>query len=623
MTLVTLTNISKHFGSRDLFSGINLSIESGRRYALVGANGAGKSTLARIIAGDEESSDGSVQISAGNRVSYVPQHPEFPPEESLIDVLGSPWAQLGKTLRESEEQLAAAADDTSLSAALKAYQQARDDWDAIEGDEIEQRATTALKTLGVPGPYNRPVSSLSGGEAGLLALASALAVQPDLLILDEPGNHLDFTSLAWLEAFLANYRGSLIIISHNRYLMDRLCGIILELENGLLETYTGNYSDYRLTKLRERASAQATQKARLKHVERLEELVHRFEEIARRIADPAWGKRLRARRSQLELARKDLGDPEARIVPISVHLGTEASRAEIAIRISDYKKSFGDSVLFDRASAEILSGEKVGLVGPNGCGKTTLIRDLLSLGDWHGMNESLKIGPSFRVGYMAQNMVLEDLDESLLNYIRRWGALSQDDALDLVSPLGFRWDDLKKSLTALSGGELARVQLSRLNFEKSNLLILDEPTNHLDAYSREAVEEALSGFPGTIFAVSHDRYFLDKIVDRIIEVEKGSLQSHPGGFSDWWADRGFVQSSGRLTTRARERTRHKVSTVNLSDLETRIERYEVEISQLEERINIAYREGDHQRGRLLSGKLEGVNKLLKECWIKWEKAASG
>lgn len=184
MTLVTLSNLSKHFGSLDLFSGINLSIVSERRYALVGANGAGKSTLARIIAGDEESSDGSVQSSAGIRVSYVPQHPDFPPEENLIDVLGSPWAHLKSTLRESEDRLASAGNDTSMSAALKTYQRARDDWDAIGGDEIEQRAEAALETLGVPGPYDRPVSSLSGGEAGLLALAGALAVQPDLLILD-------------------------------------------------------------------------------------------------------------------------------------------------------------------------------------------------------------------------------------------------------------------------------------------------------------------------------------------------------------------------------------------------------------------------------------------------------
>lgn len=625
MTLLTINQISKSFGSRDLFTGISFSIESGRRYALVGANGAGKSTLARILTGSEDTTEGSVQTMPGIRASYVPQNPDFSAGADLLEVLYAPWEHLRIALRGAEERLASAKDDKEMTSAMSAYQRARDEWDAIGGDDIDQRATAALDTLGVPGPYNRPVSGLSGGEAGLLALAGALAAQPDLLILDEPGNHLDFTSLAWLEAFLERFGGSLLIISHNRYLMDRLCDTVFELENGFLEQYSGNYSDYRLTKLRDRASAQATRKARLKHVERLEELVNRFEQIARRIADPAWGKRLRARRSQLELARNNLGEAEVKAAAIAVRFGGEVSRAEVAVRISGYRKSFGDKVLFDGASAEILSREKVALVGPNGCGKTTLIMDLLNRGDWHGTDDTLKIGPSFRAGYMAQNIRLDKPDESLEDFIRRWGALSRDEAFDQISSLGFLWDDLKKPVGILSGGEMARVQLARLNYEKADLLILDEPTNHLDAFSREAVEDALSGFPGTILTVSHDRYFLDKFVDRIIEVESGRLVSHPGGFSDWWADRGIVRSNGRLTTRAKERVEHRSSgnTGRLADLEGRIERYESEKAALEDKMKAAYEKGDHREGRSLAVKLDGVNKRLKDSWDQWESLASG
>ncbi len=257
MTLITLNNISISFGFGDLFNGLSLSIESTRRYALVGANGVGKSTLARIISGDLEKEEGALVRSPGCRVAYVHQSPSFPSKQSILEALGGEWEPLRIDLRRAEDALASKESSIDSGKVMLEYQKARDAWDAIDGDNLEQRGRSILESLGIPGPYDRPVSGLSGGETGLLALAAALATDPDLLILDEPGNHLDYDALAWLEAYLIRYKGALLVISHNRYLMDRLCNTVLELEHGRLESYTGNYSDYRLTKLRQRASDQA------------------------------------------------------------------------------------------------------------------------------------------------------------------------------------------------------------------------------------------------------------------------------------------------------------------------------------------------------------------------------
>ena len=624
MTLISLENISAGFGSHDLFSDVNLQIDSSGRYALVGRNGVGKTTLASIISGTASPGSGTLVRQPGTRVSVVPQLPEYREDLIIRDALLEPWSDLRDRMRRTEIELSESG-ESNLESALAAYQRVRDEWDAVDGDHLESRGCAVLESLGLPGPYDRPVSTLSGGELGLLALASAVSSEPQLLILDEPGNHLDFRGLAWLESYLGRFRGALLIISHNRYLMDRLCETVLELRDGGVEEFSGNYSDFRLNRLRQRAADQADRKAKEKHVERLEELVHKFEQIARRVADPAWGKRLRARRTQLKLARAEMGDAPTADRSIEVRFHRETNRADIALRVRNYSRSFGSRILFDSASAEISNGEKVALIGPNGCGKSTLVADLLTGGGWDTGSEALRIGPSFRVGHMTQNFQPSSPEESLENFVRGWGHLSRDEAFDRLSPLGFAWEDLGKRMDALSGGELARVQLARLYHDQANLLILDEPTNHLDAYSREAVEDALTDFPGTILVVSHDRYFLDKVVDRVLEVRDGKLVSHPGGFSDWWADRGRIRSDGRISTRAGERKRQPVSGAGerrIKEIEKRIEILESEKLQLEADMEQAWSSGDAATGRWLGKKLNGVNGRLDGLWGEWEKLES-
>ena len=336
-------------------------------------------------------------------------------------------------------------------------------------------------------------SALSGGEKNVLSLSQALLAEPDLLVLDEPGNHLDFGGIAWLEGFLARFRGAVLLISHNRYLLDRVVSGILHLEDGRVAAYAGNYSAYRATALRAKLAQRADYVADQKRLAQLEALVKRFEEIARRTADPAWGKRLRARKSQLSRAKEDATEkPAAEASKIRMSFTAEASRADVALQVRGYSKAFGERRLFDAAELEISCGERVALLGPNGCGKTTLLRDIVAEGAWD--HATLRIGPSLRVGYCAQEQEVLDDERTVLGQMIADGVASRDRAFNLLRRFMFGRDDLDKRVGDLSGGERNRLQLARLIAQQPDFLILDEPTNHLDIPACEAIEEALADF---------------------------------------------------------------------------------------------------------------------------------
>jgi ATP-binding cassette subfamily F protein 3 len=540
MRIASVNNITAQYGGQNVLNGVSFEISAGEKLGLIGPNGSGKTTLLRILLGHEAPTGGTVSVDSGTRIGYVPQYLEGEDDELVIDWLLAESAVLGEALRSSEETLAAAAAD-EIKSAMKAYQQARDSYDRIDGDRRPEQAEKVLDSLGLKGIQNQPLGTLSGGEKNVLSLAMALLDDPNFLVLDEPGNHLDFMGLAWLEEFLIGFKGTVLIVSHNRHTLNRVVQGILTLEDGRVKRYDGGYSTYRATHLRQLLAQQADYGANQKRLAQLEALVKRLELTARARPNPMAGKRLRARRSQL--AREEgqaVEKPTMGVSAIDAEFTTERTRANIVLQLRGYSKAFGDLSLLENVDLDITSGERVAIVGPNGSGKTSLLRDIVAKGEWD--NELIRIGPSIRTGYAAQQQEVLDGDRTILEEMMASPPESNETvAFALLRNFLFTRDDLRKRVSDLSGGERNRLQLAALMKLKPNFLILDEPTNHLDIPAREAVEDALADYESSILVVSHDRYFLDKVVDRVIELEDRDLVSFEGNF----------RNSGRHATNRR------------------------------------------------------------------------
>ena len=622
MLLASLQNVTKRYSVETILKDVSFQISSGQKLGLIGPNGSGKTTILRILLGQEPPSEGHALLAKDARVGYVPQYVQYDDNDMVLDVILAEHRRLAAALRGQEERLAQASEE-EIDRAFRAYERALNDYESKDGDNYPQRAQAMLDALGLGGKGEQKIGSLSGGEKNVLSLTQALLAEPDLLVLDEPANHLDYLGIAWLEDFLSRFKGAVLIVSHNRYLLDRVVDGILQLEDGRVSYYDGGYSTYRAARLRELLAQQSDYIANQKLLARLEERVKQFELIARTHSDPAWGKRLRAMRSRLEREKSQAVEkPTLGESSIQADFATEATKAKIALQIRGYSKAFGDLKLFGNADMDIDCGERVALVGPNGCGKTTLLRDIVEHGAWD--SQMIRIGPSLSVGYCAQEQEVLRSDRTILEEIQTASPMSRRDAGVVLGKFLFGWDDLQKRVEELSGGERNRLQLARLMAMKPNFLILDEPTNHLDIQAREAVEEALEDFEGTILVVSHDRYFLDKIVNRVVEVRDRRLVSYPGNFTDFWyaRRRSIPRAVGRIATRRKHRERRKSQKTPekaLDRLEQRITEAEQKKLALEQRITEAFERRDHREGRRAAKQLERLQAQIDDLYEKWMK----
>lgn len=619
MLVADFQNVAHNYGIHEVLQNASATISTGQRIGLIGANGSGKTTLLRLLLGEETPAGGTVVVPKQVRIGYVPQHVEYEDDETVWDCVAQEYTAVSERLRREEARLAEVSSE-DMEAVFQRYQQARDDYDRIEGDRFPQQAEAMIDALGLKGKMDQKVGLLSGGEKNVVSLTRALLQEPDLLVLDEPGNHLDYEGVAWLEDFLSRFKGAVLIVSHNRYLLDRVVNGILHLENGALTYYDGGYSDFRATRLRNLLAQQSDYIANQKRLAQLEDLVKRFAAIARVRTDKSWGKRLRARRAQLEREKKDAVDrPILGPNKINVAFQSDATNARIALQIRGYGKAFGDRVLFRDAELDIHGGERVGLVGPNGTGKTTLLRDIIAHGAWD--HDVIRIGPSFKVGYSSQQQeVLQD-DRTVLDEIRSSAPLTVKEAFALLARFLFSHKDADKLIGDLSGGERNRLQLARLMLLKPNFLILDEPTNHLDIPASEAIEEALDNYDGTILVVSHDRYFLDKVVERVIEVRDQALVSYPGNFSEFWHARQEERAAvvGRVTKRGKYRAKQQQRDVteDADALEQRIQDAEQEKEELEKLMEEAFEQRDRREGHRLERQLKQLTTLIESLYEKW------
>jgi ATP-binding cassette, subfamily F, member 3 len=630
--MIAFNQVCKHYGTQDVLTNVSFEILPGRKVGLIGPNGAGKTTLIRILAGEEEPSSGSVTRAPGLRIGLVPQHVEAPPGATVAGWLLEEHRAAEEELRGAEARLAGAP-EPDVERALADYQAALDAFDALGGEDAPRRLEGLLESLGLPGSLPRIVATMSGGERNVLALARVLARRPSLLVLDEPGNHLDFAGLAWLERFLQEWDGAVLVVSHNRYLLDRVVDRVLDLESTRLTEYEGNYSEYRLERLRGLVTQQADYVANQKRLAQLEALVARFAQIARAHPDPAWGRRLHSRKTQLAKEReRAVEKPVLSMARMAVAARVEETRADIAVQVNAYSKAFGDRVLFREASLLVACGERVALVGPNGSGKTTFLRDLVERGSWD--DRTLRIGPSLSVGYCAQHQETIDAGRTILEEFQEAGARTRREVFAAVAGFLFTWEDLDKRIGELSGGERNRLQLALIMMRRANLLVLDEPTNHMDIPSCESIEESLAVFPGTILVVSHDRYFLDKIATAIVEVTDRGFRRHAGSFTEFWAGQEpfLVRGRSRVLTRGRQMDRSRrepertvpasgAERKRVADLERRITEQEADKRRLETEITEAFTRGAHQEGRRLANRLASVSRMLEELYREWEAAA--
>ncbi len=621
--MIDIHQLKKDFSGTVILDGISMRFARNEKIGLIGRNGAGKTTLLRILNGMDIDFSGKVARSSDVRIGYVPQYfPEF--QGTATDFLISHFTEMRGELSRFEEQMGIA-EEKALEKILEQYALVRERYDAAGGDDAEERGVRYLEGLGLGSRSDVNVSVLSGGEKNILSLARALLEHPDFLILDEPGNHLDIWGLAWLEGFIREYPGTVLLVSHNRYLLDRTVSRVFELERGAVSGYKGNYSAYRLERLRRTVSGEMAYRADMKKIERLEELVKRFEQIARSTADPAWGRRLHARRTHLEKTRETAAekpvDPDS---SFSMAFSSEVSRAAIALKVENFSCGFGDKQLLEDVSLLIETGERVALVGPNGCGKTTFLNSVMREGAPDG--RKIRIGPSMKVAYCSQHSEGLPRNCDILAVCIAGGALNFDEAWKVLSRFLFARDDLYRTVGTLSGGELNRLQLALAVIGKANFLILDEPTNHLDIPSCEAVEDALAEFAGTILVVSHDRYFLDRISTRVVEIDERAFVEWDGNFSEFWLSRygtsirSPIRMSSSVESRDRQIKASKTREVEKveGDIEKRIMAMEAEREQLERKMNQSYTEGSLKKARDLGTALQQLSLRIERLYESWK-----
>ena len=540
MAILSLSNAHLAYGHVALLDGTAFSLESGERLGLIGRNGAGKSSMLKVIAGLEKLDEGLLQLSQGLRICYVPQEPVFEPGHSVFEAVSEGVAE-ARAVRQAYEEHAAGVDLDALQTRIEAL----DAW------TWEQRVDTTLAQLHLDG--NREIGQLSGGMKKRVALAQALVAVPDVLLLDEPTNHLDLDSIDWLQQLLCSFKGSVMLITHDRAFLDGVATRIIELDRGVLRSYPGNFSAYERLK-EEQLASDALASARADKLLAQEEVWIRKGVEARRTRSVARIQRLEVLRGQRQARRDALGQ-------VRLEIDSGAPSGKIVAELTDVCMSFstnaGEKELVKDFTATILRGDKIGLVGPNGAGKTTLLK--LILGELKPVSGKIRQGSKLEVAYFDQMRAGLDLDATLADTISpgsEWIEFNgqRKHVMSYLNDFLFSPERANSPVRTLSGGERNRVLLARLFALPANVLVLDEPTNDLDIDTLELLEELLQNYAGTVFLVSHDRRFLDNVVTSLIcwegDLTPGKWREYEGGIGDWQLQRGRMLAAQTATQAA-------------------------------------------------------------------------
>lgn len=540
MILLQTNDVMRRFGADVLFHNINLQIQDHGRTALVGRNGAGKTTLLKMIAGITQPDEGTISKVKDLTIGYLAQDQGLDSQNNIwaeLDLVFAPLHEMEKEIHQLEDQLG------DLDPNSDQYQQVLNKYDRLQGEykkrggfEYESRMRGILHGFGFGEEYyDTPVDALSGGQKTKLALAKILLQEPNLLILDEPTNHLDMNVLAWLEDYLKSYRGALLVVSHDRYFLDHVVKDVYDLDNRTLTHYTGNYTQFV-------AHKQERLKAEWKHYDQQQKKIAKLGDfVNRNIVRASTTKRAQARRKQLEkMDRLERPETDDRSIHFQFHSDKD-SGTEV-LDVENAKVGYDEQVLAGPLSFTVRKPQRIGIIGPNGIGKSTLLKSLLH--QIPLVSGTVKFGANLEIGYYDQEQQQLHPEKTVLDEV--WDDHPEVPEKDIRSLLGsflFVGDDVYKPVHDLSGGEKARLELTKLSFKPINFLILDEPTNHLDIDSREVLENAINEFTGTVLFVSHDRYFINQVATDVLDMHKDGITHYEGNYDDFLAEQAKRQSS--------------------------------------------------------------------------------
>ncbi|MCS7464273.1 ABC-F family ATP-binding cassette domain-containing protein [Paenibacillus doosanensis] len=649
--LLQVSGITKSYGINTVLSNISLQIEARERIGLVGVNGAGKSTLLQIIAGEMSYDSGDIFKAKETKIGYLKQNSGLQSDKSIWEEMRSVFAHLDEAeqeLRKLESMMSAPevlADEKLTEDTMKRYASLSEWFKERGGYEAEARIRGILHGMGFGGfAPETLVNTLSGGQKTRLALAKMLLQAPDLLLLDEPTNHLDIQTLTWLEGYLRSYSGSILVVSHDRYFLDALVTAIYEIERTTSKRYTGNYTRYVETK-------QAEYEIQLKQFEKQQEEIAKMEEfVQRNLVRASTTKRAQSRRKALEKMDR-LDKPLGELKRAHFAFEVEQTSGKEVLQVSDVSVSYdGRQPLLRDVSFQLRRGDTAALIGPNGIGKTTLLKTLI--GAQQPDNGDVRWGTNVRIGYYDQEQKGLNPNNTILDEV--WNAFPNLEEARIRTVLGsflFSGEDVFKKIAALSGGEKARVSLAKLMLEKANVLILDEPTNHLDLFSKEVLESALIDYEGTLLFISHDRYFLNKMAESMLELSRDGVTSYLGNYDDYVekkqelaeieqqrlaaeaakskgsanagkssaAPQPAAENNYEANKQAKREERSKQR--KLEQLEQEIAKLEEEISALETELASPEVYNDYVRVQQTNEAIEDRKNRLAGCYEQWEQLA--
>ena len=536
MLLLNVNKVCKSFGFGKLLDNLSFTINDGERIAIVGKNGCGKSTLLKLIVKLERLDSGDITIKKDATVEYLEQGDVADSKTGkCIDILKSAFSnlyQIEDRMHEYEQKMLTETDDAALNKLIATYSNLQEKFINLGGYEIDTKINMVIEGLKIDKLLlEREFPSLSGGERTIINLAKILLSNPDLLLLDEPTNHLDITRLEWLEGYLKNYKGSVVIVSHDRYFLDRFVNKVLELENGQIKTYIGNYSSYLRQKENEEVKEFEIYKIQQKRIQEMEKAIKRLKEWGKMADNPTFFRRAKAIQANLDRYRENALDKPQTSKKLPIKFNASARGSQFVLNIKDLNLKVENKTLLNSTNCVIENGEKVAIIGENGCGKSTLIKAIMN------GNNNIKLGGNQHIGYLSQIIEFEDKKQNVLNYFMSSTGLGEEQARSILFNMQFFKSDVIKSVGLLSGGEKIRLKLAVMLQQDINFLILDEPTNHIDIDTREVLEDTLRDFKGTILFVSHDRYFINKLASKVVEFYNHKLYTFYGNYDDYLLDR--------------------------------------------------------------------------------------